>query len=98
MVAHISNQDHLIVALDVPHVKEAEALVEHLGDHVSFYKIGMELVYAGGLDLVRTLSKQARRFFSISNFTIFRIQLNARRRVLRISAQPSSPSMPFRKP
>lgn len=62
-VSHISNQDRLIVALDVPHVKEAEALVERLGDHVTFYKIGMELVYAGGLDLVRKLSKQGKKVF-----------------------------------
>jgi orotidine-5'-phosphate decarboxylase len=63
MVTHISNQDRLIVALDVPHIKEAEALVERLGDHVTFYKIGMELVYAGGLDLVRALSKQGKKVF-----------------------------------
>ena len=63
VVAHISNQDRLIVALDVPHIKEAEALVERLGDHVTFYKIGMELVYAGGLDLVPALSKRNKKVF-----------------------------------
>ncbi|MFM8606837.1 MAG: orotidine-5'-phosphate decarboxylase [Hyphomicrobiales bacterium] len=62
-MAEISNQDRLIVALDIPQINEAEALVERLGDHVTFYKIGMELVYAGGLDLVRTLSKQGKKVF-----------------------------------
>lgn len=62
-MTHISNRDRLIVALDVPQVKEAEALVERLGDQVTFYKIGMELVYAGGLDLVRALSQQGKKVF-----------------------------------
>ena len=37
----------LIVALDVPTVGEARGLVERLGDAVSFYKIGLQLL-AGG--------------------------------------------------
>lgn len=59
----ILNKDRLIVALDVPQVRDAEALVERLGEHVTFYKVGMELVYAGGLDLVRTLSKAGKKVF-----------------------------------
>ena len=62
-MAGIPNKDRLIVALDVPHVSDAEALVERLGEHVTFYKIGMELVYAGGLDLVRSLSKNGKKVF-----------------------------------
>lgn len=62
-MAGIPNKDRLIVALDVPHVSDAEALVERLGEHVTFYKIGMELVYAGGLDLVRSLSKSGKKVF-----------------------------------
>ena len=41
-------RERLIVALDVPTAEEAEALVARLGDSVSFYKIGMELIYGGG--------------------------------------------------
>lgn len=48
-------RDRLIVALDLPSVEAAQAMVERLGDAVSFYKIGMELVYAGGLPLVERL-------------------------------------------
>lgn len=59
----ILNKDRLIVALDVPQVRDAEELVERLGEHVTFYKVGMELVYAGGLDLIRTLSKTGKKVF-----------------------------------
>ena len=56
-------RDRLIVALDVPGVAEAEALTERLGDSVSFYKIGMQLVFAGGLPLVDSLVKAGKRIF-----------------------------------
>jgi orotidine-5'-phosphate decarboxylase len=39
--------ERLIVALDVPRVDEAQALVQKLGDAVGFYKIGLELFMAG---------------------------------------------------
>lgn len=53
----------LIVALDVPSVSEAEALVENLGDEVSFYKIGYQLAFAGGLQLARDLKASGRKVF-----------------------------------
>lgn len=56
-------RDRLIVALDLESVAEARALVAKLGDSVSFYKIGMELAYAGGLDLARELKDSGRRVF-----------------------------------
>ncbi|MHB2166592.1 orotidine-5'-phosphate decarboxylase [Alsobacter sp. R-9] len=56
-------RDRMIVALDVPSVAEANALVERLGDAVSFYKVGMELVYGGGLDLVRDLVRGGKKVF-----------------------------------
>ena len=59
----INPRDRMIVALDLPSVRDAEALVEQLDDSVSFYKIGMELVYAGGLDLVRQLSSRGKKIF-----------------------------------
>ncbi len=37
-------KDKLIVALDLPSYDAARALVNHLGDTVSFYKIGLELM------------------------------------------------------
>lgn len=58
-----SARDRLIVALDVPNVAEARALVDRLGDAVSFYKVGLELVMSGGLDLVHELSSEGKRVF-----------------------------------
>jgi orotidine-5'-phosphate decarboxylase len=55
--------DRLIVALDVPSVAEARALVERLGAAVSFYKIGLELAMSGGLDLARELAASGKRVF-----------------------------------
>ncbi len=50
-------RDKLIVALDVPAAADARRLVDTLGDTVSFYKIGLELVFSGGLDLARDLKR-----------------------------------------
>ena len=54
----MDNKSRLIVALDVPTTDEAHALVEQIGDAASFYKIGLELLYNGGLDLARRLIDQ----------------------------------------
>ena len=43
----INNNDRLIFALDVPEANRAKELVLELGDSVSFYKIGMELMMTG---------------------------------------------------
>ena len=56
-------KDKLIVALDLPSYDEARTLVERLGETVSFYKIGLELVFAGGLDLARVLKSEGKRVF-----------------------------------
>ena len=45
----IPARERLIVALDVPSVASAEAMVARLGDSVWFYKIGYQLAFAGGL-------------------------------------------------
>ena len=41
--AEIAPKDRLIVALDLPGVAEAEAMIARLGDSVTFYKIGYQL-------------------------------------------------------
>lgn len=46
----IRASDRLIVALDVSDVDQARQLVARLGDAVSFYKVGMWLLYAPGVD------------------------------------------------
>ncbi len=47
----------------MPTVEEARRLVNVLGDTVSFYKVGLELLFAGGLDLARELRRQGKRVF-----------------------------------
>ena len=48
MTKQIKNSDRLIFAMDVPEVDQARALAERLGDSVTFYKLGLELMMAGG--------------------------------------------------
>jgi orotidine-5'-phosphate decarboxylase len=61
--ASIAPKDRLIVALDLPGVAEAEALIARLGDSVSFYKIGYQLGYAGGLTLAQQLANSGKKVF-----------------------------------
>jgi orotidine-5'-phosphate decarboxylase len=59
----IAPRDRLIVALDLPGVAAAEAMIARLGDSVTFYKIGYQLAYAGGLPLVRQLTGMGKKVF-----------------------------------
>ncbi len=43
----IPSQDRLIFAMDVPDCKRARVLADELGDSVTFYKIGLELMMSG---------------------------------------------------
>jgi orotidine-5'-phosphate decarboxylase len=61
--AKLTARDRLIVALDLPSVAAAEAMVARLGDAVTFYKIGYQLAYAGGLPLVRALAGAGKKVF-----------------------------------
>ncbi|MGN6549277.1 MAG: orotidine-5'-phosphate decarboxylase [Pararhizobium sp.] len=56
-------RDRLIVGLDVPTLAAAEAIVGTLGDTVSFYKIGYQLAFAGGLGFAQELVKDGKRVF-----------------------------------
>ena len=62
-MSSLSASDRLIVALDTPTVGDARALVRDLGAGVTFYKIGLELVMSGGLDLARELVQGGKRVF-----------------------------------
>lgn len=53
----------LIVALDVPSYAEATAIVSELGEAVSFYKIGLELLFDGGLRLAGELRDAGKLVF-----------------------------------
>jgi orotidine-5'-phosphate decarboxylase len=59
----------LIIALDVPTVQEAKALVEALGDAVLFYKIGLELCMSGGyFELIEWLVSRGKQVFADLKF------------------------------
>jgi orotidine-5'-phosphate decarboxylase len=55
--------DRLIVALDVETAVEAKALVAALGDAGRFYKVGLEMFAASGMDFVRELKADGHRVF-----------------------------------
>src|SRR6059058_1834286 len=59
----IAPRDRLIVALDLPALDAAEAMIARLGDSVTFYKIGYQLAFAGGLPLVRQLASAGKKVF-----------------------------------
>lgn len=56
-------RDRLIVGLDVPTLTEADRVVAALGDTVSFYKIGHQLAFAGGLSFARELAGSGKKIF-----------------------------------
>lgn len=56
-------RDRLIVGLDLPTIAEAEKIVTTLGDDVTFYKIGYQLVFAGGLEFARDLAASRKKVF-----------------------------------
>jgi orotidine-5'-phosphate decarboxylase len=56
-------RERLILALDVPSVAAAEAMIARLGESVSFYKIGYQLAFAGGIDLARALASAGKQIF-----------------------------------
>jgi orotidine-5'-phosphate decarboxylase len=53
----------IIIALDVESAEQAQQLVDRLGDSVSFYKVGMELYAAAGMEFVRNLVGQGKQVF-----------------------------------
>ena len=58
--------DRIIVALDVPTSGEALRLVDELSDLVTFYKVGLELLMAGGMEkLLEKLVKDKRVFVDL---------------------------------
>ena len=59
----LAPRERLIVALDVSSVEAAGAMVERLGDAVTFYKIGYQLAYGGGLPYARTLADAGKQVF-----------------------------------
>lgn len=62
-MSYLEPKHRLIVALDMPTHEEARRLVASLGGGVTFYKIGLELLFAGGLDLAAEIKRQGKRVF-----------------------------------
>ena len=54
----MNDRNPIIVALDVESAAEARALVRAIGPEIGFYKVGMELYCAAGMDFVRWLLSQ----------------------------------------
>ena len=63
MTAAADPRSRLFVALDTPDAASARALITTLGDAVSAYKIGLELLFGGGLELARSLAGEGRSVF-----------------------------------
>jgi orotidine-5'-phosphate decarboxylase len=59
----VDPRGRLIVALDVPSIEMALSLVTRLGRSVSFYKIGYQLGYAGGLAFAHQLIDDGKQVF-----------------------------------
>lgn len=65
----IPAQDRLILALDVADTDTARAIVEELGDTVTFYKLGLEMFMAGGyFELIDWLNAQGKKVFADLKF------------------------------
>ena len=61
---NIRNKDRLIFAMDVPDCDRARTLAEELGDVVTFYKIGLELMMSGGyFELLEWLLARDKKVF-----------------------------------
>ena len=66
-------EDRLIFALDYPAVEDAMAIVETLGNSVTFYKVGLELfMTGGGFDLVKWLTARNKKVFVDLKFLMCR--------------------------
>lgn len=65
----IPREERLIVALDVADTEQGKALVQHLGNSVRFYKIGLELFMAGGVfEFIDWLVKRGNKVFADLKF------------------------------
>jgi len=59
----VTGAERLIVALDVATPEEARDLVAQIGDSAGVWKIGLELLFAGGAELARELASEGRHVF-----------------------------------
>jgi orotidine-5'-phosphate decarboxylase len=82
----IYSQDRLIFAMDVPETSQAKALAEELGDAVTFYKLGLELMMAGGyFELIDWLAENGKKVFADLKF--FDVPATVGRAVSRLASR-----------
>lgn len=74
----------IIVALDFDSADAARELVNKLGSHVWFYKVGLELYTAAGMDFVRELTANGKDIFL--DLKLYDIGETVKRAVVRIAA------------
>jgi orotidine-5'-phosphate decarboxylase len=73
----------LIVALDVETAAEARALVDRLGPHIGFYKVGMELYTGAGMTIVEELLDRGKEVFL--DLKLYDIPETVKRTVARVA-------------
>ena len=85
----IAREERLIVALDVPTPRDAQALVEKLSGSARFYKVGLELFSAGGyFELVQWLVKRGNKVFA--DLKLYDIPETVRRAVANLRGSGAS--------
>ena len=83
---NIPARDRLIFAMDVPDCDQARTLAEELGDSVTFYKIGLELMMAGGyFPLIDWLIERDKKVFVDLKF--FDVPATVGRAVARLASR-----------
>lgn len=84
----MNNRDKLIVALDFPDLKSAQNLVEVLGDEVSFYKVGLELLMSGDyFKMIEFLAKKNKKVFA--DLKLYDISATVAKAVKNLSQYPN---------
>jgi orotidine-5'-phosphate decarboxylase len=82
----MTDDDRLIFALDVPEAGQARALIEKLGDAVSFYKLGLELMMTGDyFELIDWLLERDKKVFADLKF--FDVPATVGRSVARLASR-----------
>ncbi|MGI9243212.1 MAG: orotidine-5'-phosphate decarboxylase [Verrucomicrobiales bacterium] len=59
----MNTREDIIIALDFVSAREAEILVETLGDSAGFYKVGLQLLTAAGPSVIRALAEADKKVF-----------------------------------
>lgn len=80
----LATHNPIIIALDVESAADARSLIHRIGPRVNFYKVGLELYAAAGMDFVRGLLSDGHRIFLDLKF--YDIPETVSRAVARVAA------------